>query len=80
MAQEMFHERECALLGAHALHAVGPEEHRLVEGHLDRCTEFVEELPRLRRAAAALRVAAPVSSPVLWARIGLSARRRSAGG
>lgn len=79
MVQEMVHERACALLGAYAPHALGAEEHRLVEGHLDACIACAEELPGLQRAAAALRVAAPVPSPLLWARIRLSARRRCAG-
>lgn len=74
------HDRIVELLGVYALHAVDPDEDRLVEEHLATCARCRAEVDGLRRVAADLAVAGALDGaeppPRVWSGIaaGIGAR------
>jgi len=49
------------LISAHALHALGPEDERMVEQHLDECAQCRAQLREMQGVAAAIALSAPAA-------------------
>jgi hypothetical protein len=77
MSADPEHDQIAELLGAYALHAVGPEEAARIDDHRRGCPECQAELDALRETAAGLGTTVEQPPAVVWDRIAAQVAARS---
>lgn len=69
MSRPFTHNELKELLGAYAVNAIDPEEHTIINVHLEACDDCRHEVDHLLESAALLGSSVPGDMPDLWTRI-----------